>query len=192
MSKTENQKMFSERRRELIDRQLSNSEAQDKAILTLSSSGLVLSVSFIRFVVELDSATYTYLLFSSWLFFALAVISTIFSYLIGQKAINDSIGISYKYYIEDNDDYENIVPASSNINDKVNLLSSITFMLAVISIAAFITLNINQNEKNIMSKDKSKTVFVKDSAAVPAMEKKSANIPQQQQKPKPVPPADKK
>ena len=64
MSKTENQKMFSERRRELIDRQLSNSEAQDKAILTLSSSGLVLSVSFIRFVVELDSATYTYLLFS--------------------------------------------------------------------------------------------------------------------------------
>ena len=192
MSKTDNQKMFSERRKELIDRQLSNSEGQDRAILTLSSSGLVLSVSFIRFVVELDGAAYSWLLYSSWSFFALAVVSTIFSYLIGQKAINESINISYKYYIEDNDDYENVVPLSSKINDKVNLLSSIAFMLAVVSIAAFITLNINPKETTTMTKDKGNRVFVKDSATVPTMEKKSANIPTQQQKPKPAPPSDKK
>ena len=143
MKKTENQKIFSERRKELIDRQLSNSEGQDRAILTLSSSGLVISVSFIRFIVDLDHAIYTNLLLASWFFFALAVISTVISYLIGQKAINDSIEISYKYYIDDDDDYENITPLSSKINDKVNLLSSIAFMIAVISIATFITLNIN-------------------------------------------------
>ena len=39
-----------------------------------------------------------------------------------------------------------------------------------------------------MTKDN--TVFVKDSATVPSMEKKSANIPKQQ--PKPAPPSDKK
>ncbi len=81
MSKTENQKMFSERRQELINRQLSNSESQDRAVLTLSSSGLVLSVSFIRFVVELEAAVYTWLLYASWGLFATAVISTILSYL---------------------------------------------------------------------------------------------------------------
>ena len=189
MSKTENQKMFTERRKELIDRQLSNSEGQDRAILTLSSSGLVLSVSFIRFLVELDTAIFSWLLFSSWAFFALAVVSTIFSYLIGQKALDDSIFISYKYFIDDDDEYENVVPCSSKINDKVNLISSITFMLAVVSIAAFITLNINTKDGE-MSKDKK--IFVTDSAKVPSMEKKSANIPKQQQKPKPAPPSDKK
>ncbi len=170
MSKSENQKMFSERRKELIDRQLSNSEGQDRSILTLSSSGLVLSVSFIRFVVELDGAVYSWLLFASWSFFALAVVSTIFSYLVGQKAINDSIDISYKYYIEDDDNYENVIPLSSKINDKVNLLSSITFMFAVVSIAAFITLNINPKEEISMTKNKDNKVFVQDSATVPAME----------------------
>lgn len=191
MSKTENQKLFSERRKELIDRQLSNSEGQDRAILTLSSSGLVLSVSFIRFIVDLNASVYTPLLYLSWSFFSLAIVSTVFSYLIGQKAINDSIDISYKYYIEDDDNYENVVPLSSKINDKVNLLSSISFMLAVVLIAAFITLNIDSKEIS-MTKDKGNRVFVKDSATVPAMEKKSANIPKQQQKPKPAPPADKK
>lgn len=141
MSKTENQIMFSERRKELVDRQLSNSEGQDRAILTLSSSGLVLSVTFVRFVIDLNEAVYKWLLLTSWAFFALAVVSTILSYLIGQKAINDSIDVSYKYYIEDDDNYENVVPCSSKINDFVNLLSSITFMLAVVSIAAFIALN---------------------------------------------------
>jgi hypothetical protein len=191
MSKTENQKMFSERREELINRQLSNSEGQDRAILTLSSSGLVLSVSFIRYVVELDGAEYSWLLFSSWAFFALAVVSTVLSYLIGQKAINDSIEISHKYYIEDDDEYESVVPLSSKINDKVNLVSSITFMLAVLSIAVFITLNINPKDTD-MAKDKGSKTFAQDSAAVPAMQKKSANIPKQQQKPKPAPPADKR
>lgn len=143
MSKTKNQMMFSERRRELVDRQLSNSEGQDRAILTLSSSGLVLSITFTRFVLDLNEAVCKWLLLTSWAFFALAVVSTILSYLIGQKAINDSIEVSYKYYIEDNDDYENVTPCSSKINDVVNLISSIAFMLAVVSIASFIALNIN-------------------------------------------------
>ncbi len=190
MSKTENQKMFSERRQELIDRQLSNSESQDRAVLTLSSSGLVLSVSFIRFVVELKAAVYAWLLYSSWVLFATAVISTILSYLIGQKAINDSIEVSYKYYIEDDDDYEDVIPFSSKINDKVNLVSSVSFMLAVVSVALFIALNVNPMEAS-MANDKEKKTFVQDSAPVPAMEKKSANVPKQQQKPKPAPPADK-
>ena len=143
MCKTENQKMFSDRRKELIDRQLSNSEGQDRAVLTLSSSGLVISVSFIRFVVDLDSATHTWVLFLSWSFFALSIVSTILSYLIGQKAINDSITISHKYYIEDDDDYENFIPLSSKINDKINFFSSISFMCSVILISIFITMNVN-------------------------------------------------
>ena len=191
MSKSENQKLFSERRQELVDRQLSNSEAQDKAVLTLSSSGLILSISFIRYVVDLDSAEYSWLLFMSWAFFAWAVVSTICSYLVGQKAINDSIEISYKYYIDDDDDFENVIPLSAKINDFINLISSISFIIAVASIAAFISLNTIVKEPN-MAKDTEGKKFITDSASIPTMQKKSANIPKQQQKPKPSQKSNKK
>ncbi len=184
MSKSENQKLFAERRKELVDRQLSNSEALDKAVLTLSSSGLAISISFIRYIIDLESAIKTNLLFTSWALFALAIICTITSYLIGQKAIEKSIDISYKYYIEDDDRYENVIPLSSRINDKINLLSSVFFIMAVVSVVSFVAINLNKQE-NAMSKEKSNSTFTADSATIPKMQKKSAAIPKQQPKTKP-------
>ena len=203
----ENYRLFSERRQELLTRQLSNSEAQDKAILMLSSSGLAISISIIRFVIELDEATNTWLLYWAWTFFAAAVISTILSYLIGQKAIDKWIDYSEKYYIEDDDDYEDLIPFWSKVNDKINFLSSIFFMLGVLLFVIFTSINLT-NEKitvikdsdcknttvteskkcllkglTIMDKDKSKKNTITESAKIPTMEKKSATIPKPVKKP---------
>ena len=52
---------------ELSKRDLSNVENLDKAILSLSSAGLGLSLVFIRNVVELAAATHVWLLHISWL-----------------------------------------------------------------------------------------------------------------------------
>ena len=191
MSKTENQALFSNRRKELIDRQLSNSEAQDKAILMLSSSGLAISISLIRFVVKLETATHTWLLYGSWFLFALAAIFTILSYLVGQKAIDDSIEVSYKYYIEDNDEYENITPKLAIINDWINISSSIIFIGAVVFIVIFTTINVHKEECP-MAKDQRSKVTIQESAKVPTMEKKSAKVPKQEPKSKPKSESNKK
>lgn len=45
---------------------LSNSQMLDKAILSLSSAGLGVSLAFIKNVVPLDKATNLYLLYLSW------------------------------------------------------------------------------------------------------------------------------
>ena len=50
--------IFDSFRDELYKRQLSNSEAYDKAILSLSSAGLAISLSFIKFIVPLEQAKY--------------------------------------------------------------------------------------------------------------------------------------
>ena len=63
-------------------------------------------------------------------------------------------------------------------------------MFAVVTVALFIALNVNPKEAS-MAKNQDNKTFVQDSALVPKMEKKSANIPKQEQKPKPAPPADK-
>ncbi|MCE2400059.1 hypothetical protein J4G08_04130 [Candidatus Poribacteria bacterium] len=68
---------------ELSKRDLSNVENLDKAILSLSSAGLGLSLVFIRNVVKLAEALHVWLLHLSWLMFVLAIISTLLSYLFG-------------------------------------------------------------------------------------------------------------
>ena len=68
---------------ELSKRDLSNVENLDKAILSLSSAGLGLSLVFIRNVVKLAEALHVWLLHLSWLMFVLAIISMLLSYLFG-------------------------------------------------------------------------------------------------------------
>ena len=57
---------------ELSKRDLSNVENLDKAILSLSSAGLGLSLVFIRNVVKLAEADHVWVLHVSWLMFVLA------------------------------------------------------------------------------------------------------------------------
>lgn len=67
---------------ELSKRDLSNVENLDKAILSLSSAGLGLSLVFIRNVVKLAEASHVWFLHVSWFMFVLAIISTLSSYLL--------------------------------------------------------------------------------------------------------------
>ena len=57
---------------DLSKRDLSNVENLDKAILSLSSAGLGLSLVFIKNVVELSKANHVWVLYGSWLMFVLS------------------------------------------------------------------------------------------------------------------------
>ena len=69
----------------LNDRQLSNSQMLDKAILSLSSAGLALSLAFIKTVVQANGGTNEvtnmHFLHRSWWAFVLAIIFTLISFL---------------------------------------------------------------------------------------------------------------
>ncbi|EGR1181158.1 hypothetical protein AABF50_004589 [Vibrio parahaemolyticus] len=77
MSDDIRQKMYDELRDELYKRELSNSESFDKAILSLSSAGLAISLTFIKSIVSIDSAIFVYWLYASWVCFGVAIISTV-------------------------------------------------------------------------------------------------------------------
>ena len=63
---------------------LSNSHILDKAILSLSSAGLGVSLAFIKNVVPLDKATNLYILYLSWGTFVGAIAGTLVSFLASQ------------------------------------------------------------------------------------------------------------
>ena len=68
---------------------LSNSQMLDKAILSLSSAGLGVSLAFIKNVVPLDKATNLYLLYLSWGTFVGAIAGTLVSFLASQCGLEE-------------------------------------------------------------------------------------------------------
>ncbi|WP_157385745.1 hypothetical protein [Methylosarcina fibrata] len=63
--------LYDSYRDEVRKRQLSNNENYDKTILSLSSAGLALSLTAIRFVVPLEIASYLDLIKWSWWLFGI-------------------------------------------------------------------------------------------------------------------------
>lgn len=75
-------------RKEILDTLTSNSEAHDRAILTLSSAFLALSVSFLHDGFKGYIPSFSIFLYLSWALFTAAIIVTVFSYSYSQRAVD--------------------------------------------------------------------------------------------------------
>ena len=127
---------------DLSKRDLSNVENLDKAILSLSSAGLGLSLVFIKNVVELSKANHVWVLYGSWLMFVLAITSTLLSYLFGQRALNKQRELIEKYYLEGNEEAGQQTSLASRITSVLSYVSVFTYIVAVSCTALFIRLNL--------------------------------------------------
>lgn len=134
--------MYSEYRRDLLGRQLSNAVQHDKAILSLSTGALGLSIGFIKDIVPLERALAIWLLILSWALFGAAIIGTVVSYPIGQKAINVQLGYAEKYYIEKKGQYFKKRNPWSVAILYIGIVSSVAFVIAVILTIIFVSLNL--------------------------------------------------
>ena len=127
---------------DLSKRDLSNVENLDKAILSLSSAGLGLSLVFIKNVVELSKANYVWVLHLSWLMFVLAITSTLLSYLFGQRALDRQRELNEKYFLEGDEDAGQHKSFASRVTRFLSYVSVFTYITAVSGTALFIKLNL--------------------------------------------------
>ena len=127
---------------EIAKRQLSNNEAFDKAILSLSSAGLGLSLTFFKFVVPAQSAVSIWTLKFSWFLFLISIIATILSFVTSQRALSIELKHAEKYYLEDNEAYENKSNPASTLTETLNIFSGLSFIAALVFIVLFVTKNI--------------------------------------------------
>lgn len=133
---------------DLSKRDLSNVENLDKAILSLSSAGLGLSLVFIKNVVELSKANHVWVLYGSWLMFVLAITSTLLSYLFGQRALNKQREFNEKYYLERDEDAGQKISLASWVTHVLSYVSVLTYIAAVSCTALFIGLNLENIPTN--------------------------------------------
>ncbi|MDH2918851.1 MAG: hypothetical protein PXX73_06635 [Sideroxydans sp.] len=185
-------KFYGETRADLLKRQLSNSENADRAILTVSTAALGFSLAFLKDVVPIQTADYSWLLYLSWVFFPAAIVATLLSFFTSQKAIAEQLDLAHKYYIEHDEGAANLQPEYASITELLNRAGAVLLVVGLLVTCIYVFINLGKG--NVMSK-----IRANDGAIVPTMqnvarglgvERRGANIPAMQTVPQsgaPVP-----
>jgi len=179
------QRLLAETRADLLKRQLSNSERYDKAVLSLSTAFLGLSLAFLKHLVPIQPAEWLWLLYGSWLALAGAVLVTIISFLVSQRGIDAQLKKAEDYYLRDDQTALNKT-GIAKLTEWINASSGVLFLLGVLLTTAFVIVNF---ERSLKMSDEKKTsqVQLTKGATIPKMqqvsEKKGAPIPNLQQVP---------
>ena len=138
----EAKKIFEAYQRELLERQRANSSSFDKAVLTLSTAGLGVSISFSETVIaNWDAVQCLILLKLSWGCFAAAIVSTILSFMASQNAISKRLTFAEKYYLENKDEYLNKKTLMETATGALNNFSGMIFIVAVALTVIFVMTN---------------------------------------------------
>lgn len=141
-SSVEKKKVYANTREDLLQRSLSNSENMDKAILSLSSAFLGVSLGLIKNIVDISTSIHSVLLVSSWWLFAGAIILTLISFLMSQRAIKRQLVLAERYYLQDDNSALFGTNPFALATEYLNVGSAFVFILAVIASIVFISLNL--------------------------------------------------
>jgi hypothetical protein len=130
-------------RNELLKRQLSNTENYDKSILTLSSAGLAISLTFLKFIVPAEKTEMLILIKASWLFFLMSIIVSLIAYLISNAAITKQLSIAEDYYVKKIAAAANQKNWLAELNNWLNYTVGFLFSGAIITVVVFVIINLN-------------------------------------------------
>jgi len=141
MSDPELVDLFKTSRDDLLKRTLSNSESYDKAILSLSSALLGVSLAFLKDILQLQNTSQPWLLILSWWLFASAIISTLISFRTSQAAITRQFAILLDLYYHRRDGADKKKNRLAKATLVFNILSGIFFVSGIICSIVFVSLN---------------------------------------------------
>jgi hypothetical protein len=164
-------------------REMSNAETYDKALLTLSSVLLGLSLTFTQNVVPLSTSSCLWLLIGSWSLFALTITIVIASFIYGQHSFKRLKEGARKYFLEGETSANELSEQISNTIRNVNALSGISFITAILLFTIFVGINLSGG--NIMNKDKKQGERIQPASTYEQFQTKPIKKPAQIQTQKP-------
>jgi len=126
----------------LIEAQQQSYQQFDKAILTLSSGGLGVSIIFLRDILPLEQITNYYFLIGSWMLFTISILSTLISFLTSQYAYSEQLRLIEEYFQNKDSGAPDKKNRFAQITERLNVSAAVFFILAVVSTIMFVSLNI--------------------------------------------------
>lgn len=177
-SDSERNDIYQRTRDDLLKRHLSNSENRDRAILTLSSAGLALSVTAFRYIVDPEHIIAIPLLLVIWGLFVVAIVLTLISFHVSQRAINVQLKLAEDYYLNKNESALHRRNLPSMVNDWLGVGSTAVFLFAIVCFVVFFSLNMSRKS---MTDNKNEKQTTSKSAQIPPLQKltgdRGASIP---------------
>ena len=135
-------KNYLKERKLLIEAQQQSYQQFDKAILTLSSGGLGVSIIFLRDILPLEQITNYCFLIGSWILFTISITCTLISFLTSQYACDDQLKLIDAYFLKKDLDVSTKKNRFAQITEGLNISAAVFFILAVISTTMFVSINI--------------------------------------------------
>ena len=158
----------------------------DKYIITLSAGALALSLTFISTILKEKDLEALYFLYSSWIFWGIAIISILYSFATASKSHEIAIEQVDSGKIHD----EHPGKLYSKLTIALSRIAGCSFLIASLSIVIFVSKNIKKGGKSMPDK-KPLTEGTVPKAPPPKMEKKGS-VPMKPPPPPPPPPQKKK
>src|SRR5260370_31644952 len=125
-------------RGELNSARQSNIDELDKAILTLSSGGLGLSLAFLKDIVPLTQTSLLPLLYCSWGLFIVAIVFTVVSFGTHRRALDVQLSIADEYFLAENEKAYDTPNSWAKLTAGLSVMSVATFVLAIVLAVLFV------------------------------------------------------
>jgi len=146
----DNRRLFEEYSSEINTRILSNIENHDKAILSLSTAILGVSLAFVKDIVPIEELVEISILQLSWVVLILSILSVLISFQTANKANNKHLEYAEDFYIKDNDEAFKNKSIWFSMTELLNMMSGIFFIVGIILTSYFVSANIS-NKGTLMS-----------------------------------------
>ncbi len=140
-----------EYRKLLISTQHKLNDSYDKLVVTLSGGALALSIAFLKDIVVLDEARFTWILALSWSLFIISLAFIFGEILFGIEAYKKAVN----QLDEDTIRKEKIGGLFSTLTKWFNRAAAIALLLGLLFITTFIFLNIGENHESKATKNPS-------------------------------------
>ncbi len=134
---------FRRTRDELLRRQLSNNENFDRAILTLSSALLAVSLAWLS---RLQALCCLAVLVSSWVFLMAAIGITLISYFVSQAGIRRQLQATKGYYLDGDDGVRNAAVPYDTANTIMGYAAAVCFTGGILQMMLFAGSNLPSKE----------------------------------------------
>ncbi|MBI1356939.1 MAG: hypothetical protein GC160_21575 [Acidobacteria bacterium] len=130
--------LYSDYQKELWAGRQSSFAEFDRALLSLSSGSLVLSLAFLKDVVPVSQVFWLPLLFVSWVLFLASIACILLSFVKSQQAYDAQLALAQKYYVEKDETAFNAENEPSAATDRLNKAAGILFVLALLTTLFFV------------------------------------------------------
>lgn len=145
-NKTDEYQVYLDERKQLIDAERDTAQQFDKAILTLASGALGLSITFIKQIAPHPKSQSIYFLIAAWTFFSFSILSTLISFLTSQAACRRQREILDQDISEKEHENKNNATYWTNW---LNYLSIAFFISGIIFLIVFSIFNLPEGGKKL-------------------------------------------